>query len=71
MTAKHVNLWNGYIGMYTDYGITEIGNKEEDDTEEYTHATHNLESRLPLLSLIDTQAPTPKCTKIILGQLVL
>lgn len=38
MTAK-MNAENGYIGMYTDYGITEIGNKEEDDTEDYVSAT--------------------------------
>lgn len=38
MTAT-MNAENGYIGMYTDYGVTEIGNKEEDDTEEYTKAT--------------------------------
>ncbi|GAB2022413.1 phage tail family protein [Pseudolactococcus yaeyamensis] len=34
-----MNAENGYIGMYTDYGITEIGNKEEDDTEDYVSAT--------------------------------
>lgn len=38
MTAT-MNAENGYIGMYTDYGVTQIGNKEEDDTEEYTQAT--------------------------------
>ncbi|MDD3015759.1 MAG: phage tail family protein [Lactococcus chungangensis] len=38
MTAT-MNAENGYIGMYTDYGITEIGNKEEDDTEDYVSAT--------------------------------
>lgn len=38
MTAT-TNAENGYIGMYTDYGITEIGNKEEDDTEDYVNAT--------------------------------
>ena len=34
-----MNAENGYVGMYTDYGITEIGNKEEDDTEDYVSAT--------------------------------
>lgn len=38
MTAT-MNAENGYIGMYTDYGITAIGNKEEDDTENYVSAT--------------------------------
>lgn len=38
MTAT-MNAENGYIGMYTDYGVTEIGNKEEDDTEDYVSAT--------------------------------
>ncbi|MGX7008540.1 distal tail protein Dit [Pseudolactococcus chungangensis] len=38
MTAT-MNAENGYIGMYTDYGITEIGNKEESDTEDYVSAT--------------------------------
>ena len=38
MTAT-MNAENGYVGMYTDYGVTQIGNKEEDDTEEYTQAT--------------------------------
>lgn len=38
MTAT-MNAENGYIGMYTDYGITEIGNKEEGDTEDYVQAT--------------------------------
>ena len=38
MTAT-MNAENGYIGMYTDYAITEIGNKEEDDTENYISAT--------------------------------
>ena len=38
MTAT-MNAENGYIGMYTDYGVTEIGNKEEDDTENYVSAT--------------------------------
>lgn len=37
LTAE-MNAENGYIGMYTDYGITEIGNKEEDDTEDYVSA---------------------------------
>ena len=34
MTAT-MNAENGYIGMYTDYGITEIGNKEEADGQDY------------------------------------
>ena len=38
MTAT-MNAENGYVGMYTDYGITEIGNKEESDTVNYTMAT--------------------------------
>lgn len=38
MTAT-MNSENGYIGMYTDYAITEIGNKEEDDTKDYVQAT--------------------------------
>lgn len=38
MTAT-MNAENGYIGMYTDYGVTELGNKEEDDTEDYVSAT--------------------------------
>ena len=38
MTAT-MNAENGYIGMYTDYAITEIGNKEEKDTEDYVNAT--------------------------------
>ncbi len=37
-----MNAENGYIGMYTDYGVTEIGNKEEDDTENYVNATEIL-----------------------------
>lgn len=38
MTAT-MNAENGYVGMYTDYGVTQIGNKEEDDTEDYVSAT--------------------------------
>ena len=38
MTAT-MNAENGYIGMYTDYGVTEIGNKEEGDTKDYVSAT--------------------------------
>lgn len=38
MTAT-MNAENGYIGMYTDYGITEIGNKEENDKENFVSAT--------------------------------
>lgn len=38
MTAT-MNAENGYVGMYTDYAITEIGNKEESDTVNYTMAT--------------------------------
>lgn len=38
MTAT-MNAENGYVGMYTDYGITELGNREEDDTEDYVSAT--------------------------------
>jgi predicted phage tail component-like protein len=34
-----MNAENGYIGVYTDYAITEIGNKEEKDDEEYVDAT--------------------------------
>ena len=34
MTAT-MNAENGYIGMYTDYAITEIGNKEETDGVDY------------------------------------
>lgn len=38
MTAT-MNAENGYVGMYTDYAVTEIGNKEESDTVNYTMAT--------------------------------
>ena len=34
MTAT-MNAENGYVGMYTDYDITEIGNKEEADGQDY------------------------------------
>lgn len=47
MTAT-MNAENGYIGMYTDYGITEIGNKEEDNTEDYVDATTLINTDDPL-----------------------
>ena len=52
MTATN-NAENGYIGMYTDYGITEIGNKEDGDTEDYVQAT----------TLINTDDPLSKFTR--------
>ncbi|WP_394204626.1 distal tail protein Dit [Lactococcus chungangensis] len=52
MTAT-MNAENGYIGMYTDYAITEIGNKEEDDTENYISAT----------TLVNTDDPLSKFTR--------
>lgn len=47
MTAT-MNAENGYVGMYTDYGITELGNREEDDTEDYVDATNLINTDNPL-----------------------
>ena len=52
MTAT-MNAENGYIGMYTDYAITELGNREEDDTKDYVSAT----------TLVNTDNPISKFTR--------